>query len=135
MGKVNNKSPEDKLLRQKAEAQSKKMLSPESAPLKEADTIKLLHELQVHQIELEMQNEELRLARDKAESAYEKYITLYDFAFSGYFTISQDLKICELNLKGAAMLGMNRSELTGHNFNQFITPDTLPIINDFFHKL
>jgi hypothetical protein len=54
----------------------------------EVTTLKLIHELEVHQIELEMQNEELLLAKEQAEQA----IKLYDYAPSGYFTLSQDGK-------------------------------------------
>ena len=56
----------------------------------ETDAIKLLHELQVHQIELEMQNEELILANEAAETALKKYTMLYDFAPMGYFTLEAD---------------------------------------------
>ena len=55
----------------------------------ESDVKKLLHELQVHQIELEMQNEELRKANETAETALKKYTMLYDFAPMGYFTLEE----------------------------------------------
>ena len=71
----------------------------------ESDFKKLLHELQVHQIELEMQNEELIKANETAETALRKYTMLYDFAPMGYFTLEEDGTICDLNFTAAEMLG------------------------------
>lgn len=71
--------------------------------------MKLIHELEAHQIDLEMQNQELQLAKEReAELATEKYIELYDFAPSGYFTLTKEGKIIDLNLTGAKMLGNER---------------------------
>jgi hypothetical protein len=67
------------ILRLKAEEKLKKN-EKTGKPVIEADVKKLLHELQVHQIELEMQNEELREANETAETALKKYTILYDFA-------------------------------------------------------
>ena len=101
----------------------------------EGETTKLIHELEVHRIELEMQNEELRLARDKAEAAIEKFTRLYDFAPAGYFTINLNGTICELNLTGARMLGKERSVLINSSFKQFVTHDNLVVFNDFIRKV
>ena len=101
----------------------------------EADTMKLIHELEVYQIELEMQNEELKIASAKAETATEKYTAIYDFAFTGYFTLDSYGNICELNHSGARMLGRERSTLIKNNFTQFVTIDTRPVFNDFFRKV
>jgi PAS domain S-box-containing protein len=122
-------------LRQRAEEHLKQKRTKENVPQAEADTIKLLHELEVYEIELEMQNEELRLTRDKAETASEKYTAIYDFACTGYFTLDPDTKICELNLSGARMLGKDRSSVRNRNFNEFVTSDTIPYFNDFFRKV
>src|SRR5271157_4933512 len=59
-----------------------------AVPKSDADAKRLLHELQVHQIELELQNAELRQARDELEAALDDYTDLYDFAPSGYFTFA-----------------------------------------------
>ena len=83
----------------------------------ESDTRKLLHELQVHQIELEMQNEELRQANEIAEEALKNYTMLYDFAPMGYFTLDSDGSICELNFTGAEILGDKRFSLINSNLN------------------
>ncbi|MDZ7822372.1 MAG: hypothetical protein U5N26_11555 [Candidatus Marinimicrobia bacterium] len=65
----------------------------------------------MHQIELEMQNEELVIAKEKAEIAEEKYTELYDFAPSGYLSLTKDGKITELNFAAAKMLGKERLRL------------------------
>ena len=92
--------------------------------LSEADTLKLIYELQVHQIELELQNEELVTARKVSESASDKYIELYDFAPSGYFTLSKEGQILELNLCGSKMLGKERLHLKDKLFDFFLLSDS-----------
>ena len=79
------------------------------------DTVlqKLIHELQIHQIELEMQNEELQLARVAMETGLEKYSDLYDFAPVGYMTLDRDGRIREINLTATALFGIERSRLMG----------------------
>ena len=82
------------MLRKKAEEKLKEKQIKSSEQGLELEVKKLLHELQVHQIELEMQNEELSQAYDIAEVALKKYTMLYDFAPMGYFTLDQDGRIC-----------------------------------------
>jgi PAS domain S-box-containing protein len=84
------------------------------------DPVRLLHELQVHQIELEMQNEELRAARDEMEAGLEKYSELYDFAPVGYLTLNRAGAIREANLTGAALLGVPRSPLLKQRLVDFV---------------
>lgn len=100
----------------------------------EADAKMLLHELQVHQIELEMQNEELSQAKHTAEKALDKYVELYDFAPMGYFTLGGDAGISNLNFCACVMLGMERSKLAGRNFNLYVSQATLPAFNVFFNN-
>ena len=88
--------------------------------------------LRAYQIELKMQNDELNLAIIKAEVASEKYSELYDFAPSGYFTLSNEGKIIELNLSGAKMLGKERLRLIDSKFSYFISKNTQPVFNTFF---
>jgi PAS domain-containing protein len=101
----------------------------------ETDAIKLLHELQVHQIELEMQNDELIQANATAEAALKKYTMLYDFAPMGYFTLDPDGSIFELNFTGAEMLGDKRYSLVNTNFKLFVSEDSRPVFDKFFSKI
>lgn len=80
----------------------------------------LIHELQVHQIELEMQNDELRRIQEELEMARDRYSHLYDFAPVGYFTVSEKGIVAEANLTAATLLGMERSSLVGSPFGRFI---------------
>ena len=84
------------------------------------DQKKLIHELQVHQIELEMQNEELKRAREEVEEVLAKYTDLYDFAPVGYLTFDEKGLISELNLTAARLLGIERSFLVNKPFSSFI---------------
>ena len=101
----------------------------------EADNLKLVHELQVHQVELEMQNEELTKAREHAEATMEKYTDLYDFAPSGYLTLSEEGEITDLNFLAATMLGKDRIQLKSSRFGLFIAPESLDIFNEFFNNI
>lgn len=116
-------------LRQRAEQQLEQQ--PCSVAVVDADAKKLLHELQVHQIELEMQNEELLMARAEAEASLERYTELYDMAPVGYLTLGRDGAIHQLNLKAAGQLGIFRSQLKQQRFSAFISTDSLLIFNDF----
>jgi PAS domain S-box-containing protein len=92
-----------------------------ASKLQEADAHKLMHELQVHQVELEMQNEELRRARLELETAHNRFSTLYDFAPVGYLTLDAAGIIREANLTAAVLLGLERDDLKGKKFNHFVT--------------
>jgi PAS domain S-box-containing protein len=81
---------------------------------------KLIHELRVHQIELETQNEELRRAQEELEALRERYFDLYNLAPVGYFSLSPKGLILEANLTGARMLGMTRSALDMQPLSRFI---------------
>jgi len=91
--------------------------------------------LEVHQIELEMQNAELQKARDDLEAALEKYTDLYDFAPVGYFSIDESDVILETNLTGAALLGVARSRLINRRLLLFIAPTSRPIFLAFLKKV
>jgi PAS domain S-box-containing protein len=84
---------------------------------------RLYQELQVHQIELEMQNEELRRARDELEAERERYFDLYDLAPIGYLTINGKGLILEANLMAAALLGAARGSLVKQSLTRFILPE------------
>ncbi|MDP2441814.1 MAG: ATP-binding protein [Polaromonas sp.] len=110
-------------LRQRAEdlARRKNPLSSQSLePLSPEAMRQTLHELQVHQIELEMQNEELRHAQFQLDTARARYFDLYDLAPVGYCTVSEQGLILEANIAAATLLGMTRSHLVGQRFSRFI---------------
>ena len=80
----------------------------------------LIHELQVHQIELETQAEELRRAHIMLEESRDKFLDLYDFAPTGYLTLNEKALIIEANLTGATLLGIERRDLISAQFGKFI---------------
>jgi two-component system cell cycle sensor histidine kinase/response regulator CckA len=85
----------------------------------------VLHELQVHQIELEMQNEELRRAHQATEESRDKYQDLYDFSPVGYFTLTPTGVIIEANLSVAKMLGIESPKLLGRGLGRFVSLEDL----------
>jgi signal transduction histidine kinase len=133
--KRQNKSTEAGILRRKAEDQLKKQNSKASSLSPEINNLKLIQELKVHQIELEMQNEELVMAKEEAEAATQKYIQLYDFSPTGYFTLSEEGKIIGLNLMGAKMVGQERLHLINKRFSAFLSDDTKPAFNIFLGRV
>jgi PAS domain S-box-containing protein len=135
MKKQDNAITDKKTLRLKAEEQLKKLRSKAASIPIEADTLKLIHELEVHQIELEMQNEELKLATDKAQQAEEKYLELFDFAPTGYLTLSNRGEIIDLNYSAAGLLGKERAQLINSTFEFFISVDSRYIFNHFLEKI
>ena len=100
-----------------------------------ADTRQIFHELQVHQIELEMQNAELRQARDELELALENYTDLYDFAPVSYFTLMTDSTVRRANLTGTNLVGMERGRLVGRPFNALVSPASRPAFGTFLKQV
>ncbi|HEX7555717.1 MAG TPA: PAS domain-containing protein, partial [Leptolinea sp.] len=124
-------STEPAELRRRAEAefgQRPDLQDPSRAPM---DAQRLFHELQVHQIELEMQNEELRQSRAEAEIGLARYTDLYDFAPVGYFTMKQDGTVSQVNLSGVRLLDIERSKLIGRRFSLFVAEGDRPLFNAF----
>jgi diguanylate cyclase (GGDEF)-like protein/PAS domain S-box-containing protein len=113
-------------LRQRAEAmlRANAVPSPEDlATLTPDDLCKLLHELRVHQIELTMQNEELRRAQAETDAARARYFDLYDLAPVSYCTLSETGLILEANLTATHLLGVPKSALIKQPFTRFIVKD------------
>ncbi len=117
MKNVNTENGSAKL-RRKAEAQ----LAATEANTEDMENKRILHELQVHQIELEMQNHELRQSQLELESARSRYLDLYDLAPVGYVTLSKDGLIQESNLTFATMLDIPRANLINKPLSTFILP-------------
>lgn len=136
MKKSQSKLTDAEILRQKAEEQLalRKDLA-HNISVTEEDTLKIVHELQVHQIELEMQSEQLIEDKENADAAAQKYTELYDFAPSGYITLSKEGRIIGLNLKGADMLGKERQRLINCRFDLFVSVGTRQFFNEFLSKV
>jgi PAS domain S-box-containing protein len=115
----NSSMDEEQTLQREAEERLKnKSLDPEATSLEE--TSLLPHELQVYQIELEVQNEELRRTQLESETLRAKYFDLYDLAPVGYVTVNEKGLILETNLTLAALLGETRSDLIKQPLSRFI---------------
>ena len=121
-------------LRRWAEKRLKEKPTATGQPLTEADLRRLLQELQVHQIELEMQNEELQQAQVEIEAGLGKYTDLYDFAPTGYFTLADDGTILAVNLTGANLLGIERARLMNRRFGFLVSEKDRPAFNAFLEK-
>ena len=107
-------------LRVQAEAR----IAEDSTILPPQSIDKLLTELQVYQVELEMQNESLRQTQFAMEQARDRYANLYDFAPVGYLTINTDGLIGEVNLKATKMLGVERNKMINRPFAKYVAaPD------------
>ena len=91
-----------------------------------------LHELRVHQIELEMQNEELRRAHEELEASRARYVDLYDMAPVGYLTLGEPGLILEANLTAAKLLGVARGALVKQPLPSFILPEDQDIL--YLHR-
>ncbi len=98
------------------------------------EMFRIIQELSIHKIEIEIQQEELKQSSDGLLESHEnlkksldRYTELYDFAPTGYLTLDRDGKIVQLNLTAAKMLGLERSLLQGNRFHNFITPEDIPV--------
>lgn len=104
-------------------------------PMREHERQKLHHELEIHRIELEMQNAELRQTRDEMESSLERYTDLYDFSPAGYFTLDRKGEIRAANLTGANLLGIERSRLIGRRMGVFVAATDRPSFTALLDKV
>ena len=113
-------------LRSRAEAaiQEKAIDSPDVSTLPTQELQALVHELQVHQIEMEMQNDELKTVQLALEEARDKYQELYDSVPVGHFTLTHKGIIKEVNRTGAILLGMSRSKLINMRFGHFVVSES-----------
>src|SRR3954464_6627229 len=100
-------------LRKQAEEQLGRTPRAKEDEVSSAPEEKLRHELGVHRIELEMQNEELRSAQAELEAGLDRYTQLFDFAPIGYATLSQNGTVIQVNHAGAALLGRQRRQVVG----------------------
>ena len=117
-------------LRYRAEKRiQQEQLNIPDIPTSPEEMLRLIHELHVHQVELEMQQEEMDHARIELEDSLGKYTELYDVAPAGYLTLDCASTILQANLTAAKLLGVDRSLLQGMRFKQFIVPADYQLID------
>ncbi len=122
-------------LRRQAEEQLQKKKQNISAPATTEELHRLVQELEVHQIELEMQNEELQQIRSELEVYLTKYTDLYDFAPVGYFTLDKNGVILGVNLNGTRMFMVERSVVLNQHFERFISSEYRPAFSAFLERV
>ena len=120
---LNDNTNSSSILGQSAQEQLSESLDS-IQKLKEKSPEEIIHELQVHQIELELQNDELRRVQLELEESRDRYQDLYDFAPVGYFTLTHKGFISEVNLTGARLLGAPRPKLINMRFGYFVAPES-----------
>ena len=133
MSRENHNSVQELRRRAERRMQKSKQKAPSSAAT--ADLQRLVHELEVHQIELEMQNEQLEQARSELETYLSQYTDLYDFAPVGYFTLRRDGTILKANLTGANLLGVERARLLDQHLGWFVTAESRLVFATFLAKV
>ena len=129
MHKVKSMTVDGTGLRRRAEERLVHKPAGLESMLSSADMRRLVHELEVHQIELELQNEELRRAQAELEESRQQFSDLYDFAPVGYLTIDSDTVIVHANLAVATMLGVERGRLVGRRFSRFLVSESADAVH------
>jgi PAS domain S-box-containing protein len=105
--------------------------SPATAP----NALTLLHELQVHQVEVDVQDEELRRSRIELEASLNRQVQLYDYAPVGYFTVDGNAVLRELNRTGAILLGFESDYLRGRSLEAYLTPEGVATLRAMFARV
>jgi PAS domain S-box-containing protein len=105
------------------------------SPLTADAALTLLHELQVHQVELDLQDEELRRSRAELEATLSRLVQLYDLAPLGYVTVDRGTTVREMNLTAAVMLGSGRESLLGRTLDSFLEPRSALALHTMLNRL
>lgn len=121
--------PNPLTLRHRAEARWREQ--PGIAPEDPMEVTRWLHELEIRKIELEIDNEALHEAHNLADALSERYADIYDFAPIGYFTLDAQGNILDLNLAGAILLGLKRSQKGRHRFINYLAPECQAAFTQF----
>ena len=129
MGRKRSPSGE---LRRRAEERLVDGPAPQDA---EADARRLVHELQVHQLELELQNDELKKTRLALETSLLRYTELFDFAPMSYFAVDSDGFVREANFAAARLLGRVRSKVIGRRFAAFVSERDHAVFGQFLERI
>lgn len=106
-----------------------------SCPTTASAALALLHELQVHQVEVDLQEEELRRSRVELETSLYRQMQLYDHAPVGYFTLDRAAVLREINVTGATLLACERDALRGRSIDSFLTPDSVETLHGIFGRV
>lgn len=130
-------------LRRRAEKRMEEKQLDTTQPTRSPEDLqRLVHELSVHQIELEMQSEELMRANEnlaiskiELQEGLARYTDLYDFAPVGYLTLTRENKILDANLTAVKMLGVERSRLKGERFSRFVQDEDRQVFNIFLDRV
>ncbi len=122
-------------LRDRAEAKWCEQQAGAAPPPASADSQRLIHELEVHQIELELQNEELQRVRGELEETLERISDLFDFAPVGYLTLDRAGVIREANLAAATILGVTRSGLVNRSIGRYVAPKARHLFDGFLMRV
>jgi len=130
----NNSLSEAAELRRRAEERLRDNAAVRKLPRTREETQRLVHELEVHQLELEMQNEELRQSQQKLAASLGRYADLYDFAPIGYFSFDKNGMIAEVNLAGAKLLDVDRQSLINKPFSTFVSKDDQDIFRAYLKE-
>ena len=126
-------SPPD--LRRRAERKLREQPGKKLSVADHVSAQRMLQELQIHQIELELQNEELKLTKIEVDAGLEKFTELYDFAPVGYFTLSSDGTIKQVNLTATSMVCVQRTRLLGQRFGLLLDPRFRRDFNAFLKQV
>ena len=125
-----------KSIRQQAEERQKKnTLQNKNLEFTKMDMMKNIHELELYQIELEIQNEELQHSRLLEQEALERYSDFYEFAPTGFMSLNRDGIIHQINTTGSHLLGLEKSSLLNCRFGIFVEEISRPVFNSFFEEV
>ena len=127
--------PDAAALRGRAEERLARQKSAPIEPKPDVESARLLHELQVHQIELQMQNVELQATQASLEATAARYTDLYDFAPMGYFALERNSAITRTNLAGARLLGVERALLPRKRLGAFVAEADRHAFNAFLQQV
>ncbi len=122
-------------LRRRAEEVLQGQLTNPEVPVSELDAVRMVHELQVHQTELEMQNEELISSRTALEAALGRFTDFYEFSPVGNFSIDRDGVLLRTNMAGARILGVDRIHLPGRYLDDFLERTSQAVFDTFLHRV
>lgn len=106
-----------------------------SSPASAGDALKLLHELQVHQVELDIQHEQLEASERELTEDLIHCARLYDFAPVSYFSVTPEGRINRVNVAGAEMLEEDRAELIGRHIDDFLAPESQAVLGKLVAKV